>query len=112
MNISITFRQMESTDAVKSYASEKVGRIQRFLRAPMTCSVTLSSQNRSHSAEVDVHSGNHHYHARETTDDMYATIDKIVDKLERQIRGDHEARNRKGGDRASDRLMPGLDSDE
>lgn len=104
MNIAITFRQMESTDAVKGYATDKVARLQKFLRQPMKGEVKLSCQHRMHSAEVDIHSGGAHFHAHETSEDMYATIDKVIDKLERQIRG---AKNsKKGAERASQRLLP------
>ena len=112
MNISITFRQMEGSVAVKAYASEKVGKLQRLLRSPMKVQVTLSTQHRAHSAEVDIHSGAEHLHAHETTEDMYATIDKVTDKLERQIRVAHEARNKKGQERASERLITGVEGDE
>ena len=103
MNIAITFRQMESTDAVKGYAHDKVGRLQKFLREPMSGQVKLSCQSRQHSAEVDLHSGGSHYHAHETSEDMYATIDKVIDKLERQIRG--RKSSQKGKERASQRLI-------
>lgn len=103
MNIAITFRQMESTDAVKGYATDKVGRLQKFLRQPMKGEVKLSCQHRLHSAEIDIHSGGAHFHAHETSEDMYATIDKVIDKLERQIR---EAKgSKKGQERASERLI-------
>ncbi len=104
MNIAITFRQMNATDAVKGYATDKVGRLQKFLRQPMKGQVTLSVQNqREHKVEVDIHAGSAHYHAHETSEDMYATIDKVIDKLERQIRGQHV--KHKGGERASQRLL-------
>ena len=106
MNIAITFRQMEATEAMKTYATDKVAKLQKFLRAPMKTAVTLScTQHRLHKAEVEVHSGGEHYHAHETSEDMYATIDKVIDKLERQIRGMKEERNRKGAERASQRLI-------
>ena len=75
MNIAITFRQMEATEAVKTYATEKVARLQKFLRRPMKCQVTLSCKDggRNHYAEVDVHSGDNHFHAHEQSEDMYAT---------------------------------------
>ena len=41
MNIAITFRQMEATDAMKGYATDKVAKIQKFLRQPMKGQVTL-----------------------------------------------------------------------
>jgi putative sigma-54 modulation protein len=106
MNISITFRQMEATEAVKGYATEKVSRLQKFLRQPLHGQVTLSCQKTIHLAEVDLHSGSNHYHAHESSEDMYASIDKVIDKLERQIRDGHDAHKKKGAERASDRLLP------
>jgi putative sigma-54 modulation protein len=106
MNISITFRQMDATDAVKGYATEKVGKLQKFLRQPLHGHVTLSCQKTLHLAEADLHSGGQHYHAHEASEDMYASIDKVIDKLERQIRGVHTSHKKKGADRASDHLLP------
>ena len=101
MNISVTFHQMESSESVKGYATEKLGRLQKF----------LSNQHRTHTAEVDVHSGSLHYHARQDSEDMYATLDGVVDKIERQIRTDHEKASKKGGERASQHLLPEDDED-
>jgi putative sigma-54 modulation protein len=106
MNISITFRQMDATEAVKGYATEKVSKLQKFLRQPLHGQVTLSCEKRVHSAEVDLHAGGQHYHAHEATEDMYASIDKVIDKLERQIREVHTLHKKKGADRASDHLLP------
>jgi putative sigma-54 modulation protein len=106
MNISITFRQMDATDAVKGYATEKVSKLQKFLRQPLHGQVTLSCQKMIHMVEVDLHSGGQHYHAHESSEDMYATIDKVVDKLERQIRDGHGSHRKKGAERASDHLLP------
>lgn len=106
MNISITFRQMDATEAVKGYATDKVAKLQKYLRQPLHGQVTLSCQKTVHMAEVDLHSGSQHYHAHEASEDMYATIDKVIDKLERQIRGVHGTNKKKGAERASDRLLP------
>ena len=108
MNISITFRQMDSTDAVKGYAKEKLAKLQKFLRHPMKASCTLSTQHRAHSTEVDLSSGGEHFHAHETSEDMYAAIDKVCDKLEAQIRAAHDGKKKKGADRASDHLVGDL----
>lgn len=87
MNISITFRHMDASEAIKDYAREKVSKLQKFLRQPMTAKVTLSLDKLLHVAEAQVSSGGAHLEAKESSDDMYASIDKIIDKLERQIRG-------------------------
>jgi putative sigma-54 modulation protein len=110
MNIAITFRQMESTDAVKGYAHDKIGRLQKFLREPMKGQVKLSCQSRLHSAEVDIHAGGSHYHAHETSEDMYASIDKVLDKLEHQIRSNKSSQ--KGKERASQRLIRDTSGEE
>jgi putative sigma-54 modulation protein len=87
MNISITFRQMDTSDAIKQYATDKVAKLQRFLRRPMTAKVTVSLDRRKHVVEARISSGSEHLEAHEVTDDMYASIDQVMDKLERQIRG-------------------------
>lgn len=114
MNIAITFRHMTATDAVKAYASEKVGKLQKFLRQPMKASVVVSTENhRFHNVEVDVHCDGERFHATETSDDMYASIDKVIDKLERQITDKTaiHASNRKGAERAVEHLSSTRDEE-
>lgn len=97
-NISITFRHMDATQAIKDYATEKVGKLQRLLRQPMTAKVTLSVEKHEQVAEVRLSSGSDHHEAREANSDVYASIDKVVDKLERQISGSKAGRNKRGGE--------------
>ena len=104
MNITTTFRQMAGTEAVKNYAHDKVAKLQRFLRHAMHADVTLSLEGNDQVAEVRLRSGSTRLHGSERSSDMYASIDLVVDKLERQIRaikGNHLARKR-GGMRAAE----------
>lgn len=115
MNISFTFRQMDGSDAIKDHASEKLGRLQRFLRQPMKAQLTLSTQNhRTHHVEAELHAGPERYHATESSEDMYVSIDRVVDKLERQIRELKDAAGAKvkGAERASSRMLPEVADDE
>ena len=101
MNISITFRHMDASEAIKSYARDKLAKLQKFLRKPMTAKVTLSLDKLRHVAETRISSGGEHLEAKETSEDMYASIDRVLDKLERQIRGSKgaaRAKKRRGGD--------------
>ena len=52
----------------------------------MTAQVTLSVEGLEHVADVNIASGSAHFHATERSEDMYASIDMVLDKLERQIR--------------------------
>ena len=110
MNISITFRQMDATEAVKGYANDKVAKLQKFLRQPLHGQVTLSCQKTLHLVEVDLTSGSQHYHAHESSEDMYASIDKVIDKIEAQIRGAHS--RKKGQERVSDKLIPDVPDED
>lgn len=96
MNISITFRHMEASEAIKAYAREKVARLQRFLRQPMTARVTVSIEKHEQVVETRVSSGGERLEAREASPDLYASIDKLVDKLERQIRASKGSTQAKG----------------
>jgi putative sigma-54 modulation protein len=86
MNITITFRHMVGTEAVKKYGYEKIAKLQKFLRQAMTAQVTLSVEGLEHVAEVRMSSGSTHFQGHERSEDMYASIDMVHDKLERQIR--------------------------
>ena len=86
MNITITFRHMEASDALKEHASSKLSKLQKFLRQPMVAKVTLSLDKLQHVVETQRSSGGEHLEAKEVGDDMYASIDRVIDKLERQIR--------------------------
>lgn len=99
MNISITFRHVEATEAIKAYATEKMGKLQRFLRQPMTVKVTLSVETHEQVAEARLSSGSEHIEAKESSGDMYQAIDRVIEKLERQIhasKGSSESKRRRG----------------
>lgn len=100
MNITVTFRHVDASDAIRDRATEKIAKLQKFLRQPMTARVTVSLEKLLHQVEARISSGGEHYEAREVTEDMYASIDKVLDKLERQIsgtKGAAQARKRRSG---------------
>jgi putative sigma-54 modulation protein len=107
MNVSITFRHMDASEAIKKHAAAKLGKLQKFLRQPMTAKVTISVDKLKHVAEARISSGGAHLEAKESSGDMYTSIDRMIEKLDRQIRvtkGAAEARRRtaKTATRATD----------
>jgi len=86
MRIAFTFRHIDSSDAVKGYATEKLAKVQKYLRAPIDADVTLSCERHLHQVEVRLRSDGHTYLAHEESEDMYASIDMVVDTLDRQVR--------------------------
>lgn len=108
MNINITFRHVEATEAIKGYAHDKVGKLQKFLRQPMEAKVTLSIEKHEQVAEVRLNSGSEHYEAHERSSDLYAAIDKVIDKLERQISSGN-SKGRRDGETLRGRPEDGAD---
>ncbi|HYQ16983.1 MAG TPA: ribosome-associated translation inhibitor RaiA [Polyangiaceae bacterium] len=87
MNVSITFRHMDASEAIKKHAAAKLGKLQKFLRQPMTAKVTISVDKLKHVAEARISAGGEHLEAKESSNDMYSSIDRMIEKLEAQVRG-------------------------
>lgn len=87
MEMTVTFRHLEPSDALKNYAMEKVSRIEKYLSNITEVHIILTHEKLSNTAEVIVHANRSKITAREKDkDNMYASIDLMVDKLERQVK--------------------------
>ena len=85
MHVTVTFRHMDASDAVRGYAEDKIKRIEKYLQPPVEAHLILEVDKFMHRAEVDLRAKGLHVNAVETTADMYAAIDKVADKIERQV---------------------------
>jgi putative sigma-54 modulation protein len=85
MNISMTFRHMEPTAAMKELVEEKVAKVKKYIQGPVEATVVLSVERYLHACDVTITAKGRTYKGREETDDMYTSIDKVMDKIERQI---------------------------
>ena len=91
INVSVTFRHTESTEALKSYATEKVlNCLQKYVSSPTEAHVVLSVQKRDHLAELRVTSKRFDLTASGSTGDLYSAIDKMVDAMTGQLRKQKE----------------------
>jgi putative sigma-54 modulation protein len=86
MQVQITGKRMELTDPLKAYAEEKVRKITRYLPLATEALVTLSVEKHRHVAEVLIRVNRHLIQAEEETDEMYASLDLVMDKIERQVK--------------------------
>ena len=90
MQINLSGHHIELTDPLKNYVNEKFERITRHNDQINSVQVILSIDNILHCAEGRVRvSGAELFAKSETEEDMYAAVDKLVDKLDRQIK-DHK----------------------
>ncbi|HYI02423.1 ribosome hibernation-promoting factor, HPF/YfiA family [Hyalangium sp.] len=86
MQMNITFRQFGASDSLKEYAREKVDRVNKLLDRAGEAHVVLSLERHLHHADITIHSGSWVLRGREKSEDMYASIDLAMDKIERQLR--------------------------
>ena len=85
MQVSVTFRNMESKEVLRDYVQEKISRLNRYLDYPLEANVVLTVEKHRHIAEVTLVANRIAINAQEETDDMRSAIDLVADKLERQI---------------------------
>jgi len=85
-NISVTFRHIDSSQSLKDYVTEKLGKIQKILDSPFEAQVTLSVEKYRHIAEVFLTGRGITIKAFESTDNLYSAIDLVCDKVERQTK--------------------------
>ena len=86
MNVIVNGRHMEITDALKAYASEKVQKVEKYLPENSEASVMLSVEKFRHKAEVQIKANGLLIQAHEETEEMYSSIDKVMDKVGRQVK--------------------------
>ena len=85
MQISISGHQLDITDALKSYVTEKLDRIERHAEHITKVEVTLTIEKQRRKAEGNIHVAGADVHASAEHEDMYAAIDAMADKLDRQL---------------------------
>lgn len=86
MQMNITFRHFEPIDSLKNYAQDKVERANKYLDRAGEAHVVLSLERHLHHADITITSGPFVLRGREKSEDMYASIDLAMDKIERQLR--------------------------
>jgi putative sigma-54 modulation protein len=86
MQINITGHHVEVTPALRAYVTEKMQKLERHFDQVNLINVILNVEKLQHQAEATVNAGGRTIFAAETAKDMYASIDKLIDKLDRQVR--------------------------
>tara|TARA_R110002049_G_scaffold73329_9_gene189606 strand:- start:3632 stop:3952 length:321 start_codon:yes stop_codon:yes gene_type:complete len=99
MQLNVSGHHVEVTDSLRGYVQSKIERLERHydLVSDVHCILTVEKLRHKAEAKVNVNGGT--IFAEDTEEDMYAAIDGLVDKLDRQVRKhkeklvDHHAKN-------------------
>ncbi len=85
MNLTITGHHLEITPAIRGYVEEKLKRVTRHFDNVIDVTVILAVEKLKHKAEVNVHVAGKDIFVEASEADMYAAVDMLIDKLDRQI---------------------------
>ena len=85
MNLTITGHHLDITPAIRGYVEEKMERVTRHFDQVIDVSVILSVDKLQHRAEANVHVPGKDIYVESVNADMYAALDALADKLDRQI---------------------------
>jgi putative sigma-54 modulation protein len=85
MQINISGQNIDITDALKNYAEEKIDRIQKHFDYVTNTNIVLNVEKERHMAEATMHTKGAALHANAEGPNMYAAIDSLADKLDRQV---------------------------
>jgi putative sigma-54 modulation protein len=97
MQLTVTGHHLDVTPALRDYVEKKLDRIARHFDKVIDIHCVLTVEKLSHMAEATLKISGGHIHAEATQENMYAAIDVLADKLDRQVtkhkekRGDHHA---------------------
>jgi len=105
MNTSVRFKNLEPSEALKAYVAEKLGRLDKYFNGPTEANVVLSIEKFRHSAEINITGDRLTIIGKEETEEMYAAIDMVLDKLEVQIKKNKQ-KGRKHRNKGKHGAMP------
>ncbi len=86
MNLTITGRHMEMTDALKAYIENHIKKLKVHFDRVIDIDVVLDVEKHRHIAEVNLHANGVRIHSKESSADMYASVDAVMSKMEKQVR--------------------------
>ena len=86
MQISLTGNHVELTEPLREYVNTKMQRLERHFDIVHDIHVVLSVEKLRHKAEATVHINGNNLFADSVQEDMYAAIDALTDKLDRQVK--------------------------
>ncbi len=86
MQVTVTGRKMEITDALNNHVQEKIMGVKKFMDEVKDVHVVLSVEKYRHFAEITLNASGYVIHCKEETNDMYSTIDRVVGKMTKQLK--------------------------
>ena len=105
MNITITTRGYKAPDRLKQYVTDKINRKGRFYEDVFDVDVILSYEKLTQIAEVKLKTANKFIIATEKSEDIFKSIDLVIDNVDRQIKRHKEKQREHKNSKIADNLV-------
>ena len=86
MQVNITFRGMDSTEALKNHLKQRIEHVEKFFDRAVEAHVVLSLERYLHHADLSLQAGHFLLRGKAKSEDMYKSIDEAMEKIERQLK--------------------------
>ena len=86
MKTTIVARKMDLTQGLKEYVENKINKLDKFFDDDAEAKITMSVEKSRQKIEATIYHRNTIFRVEQVTSDMYVTMDKVIDDMERQIR--------------------------
>jgi len=86
MKVEISSRHMDMTDALKSYVEAGLEKLHTHFNQVLKADAVLIVEKNRHIAEITLHANGIRIHSKESSSDMYASVDAVLGKLDKQVR--------------------------
>jgi putative sigma-54 modulation protein len=111
MQIAVTFRHIEPSEALKNYVTDRLNKFKRYLDGPVEAHVVLSLEKFRHLADVTIDNNGRIIKGKEENADMYAAIDLVMDKIDMQLKKFRDKLRGSKGDRSRS-AVPVMEAEE
>jgi len=85
MNLHLTGHHVDITPAIRDYVTTKIAKISRHFDHVIDVNVIMTVEKLDQKIEANVHLSGKDIHVQSSEEDMYAAIDSLIDKLDRQV---------------------------
>ena len=86
METNFTFRNLDSTEGLRTHTEQKMSKINKYLLKPISAHVIFSHDKFRQRCEITVVDSGYEYVGSETSNDMYQSIDRAIEKIVKQLK--------------------------
>jgi len=112
MNINITAKNTELTDALKNYIEKRIGKLDKLCTKIISTDVVINVERYRHTADVKMNAAGEIIKAKEMSKDMYSSIDLVYDSMEKQLKKFKEKLQAKSRNSKKDVFVESSSDDE